>query len=46
VIQQYTELKALHFGPILMAGVLAAFVFLFAFVDLILSAIGEMATNG
>jgi len=45
-IQQYTELKALHFGPILMAVMLTAFGILFVFVGLILSAIGKMATNG
>lgn len=45
-IQQYTELKALHFGPILMAVMLTAFGILFVLVGLILSAIGEMVTNG
>ena len=45
-IQQYIELKALHFGPTLTAVMLTALGILFVLVGLILSAIGEMVTNG
>ena len=45
-IQQYISARALPFGPSLLAVMLCALGILFVLVGLILSAIGEMVTNG